>query len=232
MRNYRRYTRRHIKRFDLSITLWLIIINVVFFIFGFFLIIINQNYINLIALKPSNILQGKYFWTLITSMFMHAGIFHLLINMFVLFSLGSLTEKIIGRQRFLWFYIFSGLFAGLSFVILAGFFGNSQLGNALFGNPETFAVGASGAIFAIAGLFIVLLPKIRFSIIFFPFFSLPGYIMVPLVLSLTWLASIFGNLPIGNSAHLGGFLMGLIYGFYLRRKYKNKVKALERMFEY
>src|SRR3989344_6433555 len=123
-------------------------------------------------------------------MFMHAPggtimpllSFHLLINMFVLFSLGNLSEKIIGRKRYFWFYLLSGLVAGLMFVFFAYFFGQTDLGARVFGSPEDAAVGASGAIFAIAGLFMVLTPKLRFMIIFLPFFSLPAYIMIPLVL--------------------------------------------------
>lgn len=214
---------------NLSVVGWLILINIIFFIIGLFIFTLPEG-INYLALKPSNIFQGKFLWTLITHMFMHGGIFHLLINMFVLYSLGGLNEKIIGRKRFIWFYIISGLFAGILSVLLSGFYGNTQLGARIFGSPDTFMVGASGAIFAIAGLFVILLPKIRFVIIFLPFFSLPAYIMVPLVLLMTWLATIAGNFPIGNVAHLGGFLAGLIYGLYLKTKYRKKVMVLQKMF--
>ena len=213
---------------NLSIVGWFILITTISSLIGF--IIFATGGINYIALKPSNILRGKYLWTVLTHMFIHGGLFHLLINMFVLFSLGSLSEKIIGRKRFLWFYLISGIFAGLLSAILSGLYGNTELGARIFGSPDIFMVGASGAIFAIAGLFVMLLPKLRFMIIFLPFFSLPAYIMVPLVLLLTWLVTIAGNFPIGNVAHLGGFLVGIIYGSYLRTKYKKKVKMLQQFF--
>ena len=117
------------------------------------------------------------------------------------------------------------------FVVLAGLFGINELGAKIVGGINISAVGASGAIFAIAGLFVVILPKVKFSIIFLPFLSLPGYIMVPLVLFLTWIVSVGTGLPIGNSAHLGGFIAGLGYGFYLRKKYKRKVKVLQKYFK-
>ena len=126
----------------------------------------------------------------------------------LLYSLGGLCERIIGRKRFLWFYIISGIFAGLLFVFLAYFFGANDLGARIFGSPIAYAVGASGAIFAIAGLFVMLTPKLRFVLIFLPFFSLPAYIMVPAVLVITWLATAATGLPIGNTAHFGGFLIG------------------------
>ncbi len=219
------------RSFQFSATTWIIFINVFIFIAALLLqAVYGDKVLNYLALSPANILHGKYLWTLVTHMFMHASVLHLLVNMFVLYSLGSLSEKIIGRKRFVWFYLISGVFAGLLSVFLAGFYGYGFWAN-LFGTPELYMVGASGAIFAVAGLFVVLLPRMRFSIIFLPFFSLPGYIMIPLVLILTWLASLAASLPIGNVAHLGGFLAGLAYGYFLRVRYKKKVIALQRFFQ-
>jgi membrane associated rhomboid family serine protease len=214
----------------LSIVTWLIIINVIVSVIGFFIIASSQKYLNYIALKPSNILQGDFLWTLLTHMFIHGSPIHLFVNMFVLFSLGSLAERIIGRKRFLWLYLSSGLFAGVLSVLMSGLFGNSPIGARIFGPPDVFMVGASGAIFAIAGLYVTLLPKLKFMIIFLPFFSLPAYLMVPLALFIMWIASAVADLSIGNVAHFGGFLIGILYGFYLRVKYKRKVKKLERYF--
>ena len=173
-KNLRIYTKRNLKRNileiflqSLSITHWIVLINVIFFItVMIFVIIYGESAFKYVALKPSDIMQGNYLWTFITSMFMHGGIFHLFINMFVLLSLGNFCEKIIGRKRFLWFYLISGIVAGLLFVLLSGIFGATELGAKIFGSPLMPAVGASGAIFAIAGLFMVLIPKLKFSIIF------------------------------------------------------------------
>ena len=234
--NFKRYTKKRLRNklyfFDLlSITNYIILINVIFFILAAIIIFINQDYIKFIALQPSYIFQGKYLWTFLTSMFMHGGVFHLVVNMFVLFSLGSFCEKIIGRKRFFWFYIISGLVAGIAFVILSGFFGHTKVGEMIFGSPNIAGVGASGAIFAIAGLFMVLTPRLRFVVIFLPFFSLPAYIMIPLVLFATWLVSAGAGFPIGNTAHFGGFLAGVFYGLYLRKRYTKKVVMLNRMIE-
>jgi membrane associated rhomboid family serine protease len=220
---------------DMSITSWLIWINVLFFIIAILLGVLSspdcsETVCNYIAIQPANFFNSGYVWTLLTSMFMHGGLFHLFINMFVLFSLGGLSEKIIGRKRFLWFYILSGIFAGLVFVFMAYFLGNNGLGERIVSSPTTFAVGASGAIFAIAGLFVVLTPKLKFYIIFLPFFSLPAYIMIPLVLFLTWIVSSGTGLPVGNTAHFGGLIAGLLYGFYLKNKYKRKTKVISELF--
>lgn len=216
---------------NLSVTGWIIFLNVVFyFVFVILALSSPEKVFNYLALKADNIFAGRYLWTLLTHMFLHANIFHLLVNMFAFFSLGGLCEKIIGRKRFLWFYIISGVFAGLLSVVLAGLYGYG-VWEKIFGSPTIYMVGASGAIFGIAGLFVMLLPKLRFSIIFLPFFTLPAYVMVPVVLALTWIATIAANLPVGNVAHLGGFLAGLGYGYYLRVRYKKKVIMLGRYFK-
>jgi len=238
-RELRYYTRKRIKGkssfdwfFNLSVTGKLILINVAIFIIFFPIFLFREDIIQYIALRPDLFFSG-YVWTLLTSMFMHGSIFHILVNMFVLFSLGGLCEKIIGRKRFLWFYLLSGLIAGLIFVFLAFYLGSANPESPayrIFASPETFAVGASGAIFAIAGLFMILTPKLRFSILFFPFFSLPAYIMIPLVLFGTWIVSYYAQFGIGNTAHFGGFLAGVIYGLYLRQKYKRKTQMISKYF--
>ncbi len=199
---------------SLSATGWLILINIVFFIFIIFLSLFVKNIMSYVALKPSDFMQGKYLWALITSMFM----------------LGNLCEKIIGRKRFLAFYLISGIAAGLMFVLFAYFFGNTELGAKIFSSPDVAAVGASGAIFAIAGLFMILTPRLRFMIIFLPFFSLPAYLMIPIALFATWIVSSSVGIGIGNTAHLGGFLVGVFYGIYLRYKYKRKTRLIARYF--
>ena len=78
-----------------SLTLNIIIINVLVFI-GVIIssLVFGERVWDFVALKPSNVLSGKYLWTFLTSMFMHGGFFHLFVNMFVLFSLGGMMEKI------------------------------------------------------------------------------------------------------------------------------------------
>jgi membrane associated rhomboid family serine protease len=211
---------------------------------------------------------------------MHAGFFHLLVNMFSLFFVGSLIEKIIGRRRYFWFFIISGIFAGLFYSSFAYFFGGSIIGGRIFGSPDALAVGASGAIFGLAGLLAVLIPNKKvylisgplvaiilqavFNVIFpsssimgildiiitiyiffaifsmlsfnertrkiglpieMPFWLLPIVAIIPLVI-----IGLFVELPIGNFAHLGGLIIGLIYGLFLRKKYKNKTNFIRKHF--
>lgn len=206
---------------SLSVTSILILINIVTFIF--FLILLSSETLSFdfIAIKPSNILQGNYLWTFITSMFMHAGFFHLFVNMLSLLFIGSFIERILGRKRYFWFYLISGLFAGLFFVFSSYLFFPSDL--------DTFAVGASGAIFGIAGLMMILTPNIPLYVMFIPIPIKAKYAIPGLLIAL-WLISIAGNVPIGNTAHFGGLLTGLVYGVYLKNKYRKKTEYINRIF--
>lgn len=213
--------RRKKSFFDsLSLNTLFIIINVAAFIIFTILIQLNLLTIDAIAIKPSNIVQGKYLWTFITSMFMHAGFFHLFVNMLSLMFIGSLVEKIIGRKRYFWFYMLSGIFAGLFFVLLSLIF------VADFG---VYAVGASGALFGLIGLLMLLTPNLPVYVMFIPIPIKMKY-AAPGMLVLLWIISVAGNVSIGNTAHLGGLVAGLVYGLFLRTRYKNKTRYISRHF--
>ncbi|MFZ5955736.1 MAG: rhomboid family intramembrane serine protease [Nanoarchaeota archaeon] len=236
--------------------------------------------IYIFALQPALVLAGKNLWTIITSMFFHIEAWHVLANMISVFFLGTFIERLIGKKRFLWLYLLSGIFAGIFYALLAFFFGNSVIGARIFGDPLTYALGASGAIFGLLGLLAVLIPEGRVSLIagplialiigiilelkfsssvfvtifnlalilysFFiiyaifsfdsslrkyiipiemPFWLLPIVAIAPLII-----IGIIFPLPIGNTAHLGGLIVGLFYGFYLKSKYPRKTKMISRFF--
>jgi membrane associated rhomboid family serine protease len=215
----------------LSGTLILIIINVIIFFVAYPLSFVYENILQHVAIQPATILQGQYLWTIITSMFMHASIFHIFVNMLSLMFIGSFAERLIGKKRFIIFYLISGIIAGLFFVFLAliprDF--NSIITAFLQQDLNSMAVGASGAIFAIAGLLAVLTPKIKVYIMFIPI-PMPLWLGITIMLAGLWTISIIAGIPIGNTAHLGGLLVGLGYGFYLRKKHARKVKMLDRYF--
>lgn len=206
---------------NLSVTLNLILVNVVFFILVWVLLslgVISESFFNNnIVISLENIKHLRL-WTFFTSMFMHAGLFHLFANMLSLFFIGSLVEKILGAKRYVYFYLISGLFAGVLYIFFELLF-PSGLG----------AVGASGALFGLVGLLVLLTPDLSVYIMFIPIpvkmkYAGPGILVV------LWLISITGGIPIGNTAHLGGLMVGLIYGLYLRNRFPNKIKNLGRHF--
>jgi len=230
----RKYTRKNLNiwSFDkfihkYSVTTWLIILNVIFYFIFSIVLVFDSNLISWIALQPNNFLSGQV-WQLITSMFMHGSLTHLFVNMISLFFIGNFVEKLIGRKRIFWLYLASGIFAGLFFVFLSGFFGLSDLGAKIFGSPEVFAVGASGAIFGLGGLLAMLTPNLRVYVFFF----LPMRMWTAMIflLGVLWIASIGAGLPFGNTAHLGGLLIGLGYGLYLKKRYKRKTQAISKYF--
>jgi membrane associated rhomboid family serine protease len=143
-----------------SLVTWLILINLAVFIIELILLAVYPDSINYFALNAGNFLQGKYLWTLATHMFAHANFFHLFVNMFSLYFVGGFVEKIIGRKRFLWFYLASGIFAGIVSAVLAGYFGYGFWAK-VFGSSETYMLGASGALFGLVGVLAVLVPRAK-----------------------------------------------------------------------
>jgi len=202
----------------MNLTTKIVIINILcFIIFVFVDSVTKINFIqNYIAVSLENI-QNLRLWTFLSSMFMHGGIFHLFVNMLSLFFIGNLLEKILGKKRYLWFYLLSGIFAGGLFV-LAGLIEGSL--------P---AVGASGALFGLIGLLMILTPNLPVYMMFIPIPIKMKY-AAPGMLVLLWIISIVGKIGIGNFAHLGGFIVGIIYGLYLRKKFPNKIKHLGKYF--
>ncbi|MEM4358117.1 MAG: rhomboid family intramembrane serine protease [Candidatus Pacearchaeota archaeon] len=202
----------------ISITLILVLTNFLLFLVSMILLYINKSFADYLALKPANILQGKYLWTIILSMFIHAGFFHLFANMVSLIFLGSFLERIIGKKRFVFIYFISGIFASIAFILF------SLLIKSEF---NVYAVGASGAIFGIAAVIMILTPKLRVFIFPIPI-AMPIYIAILIALFGLWAISLAAGLPIGNTAHLGGFIAGLVYGLFLRLKYKRKVMLINK----
>ncbi len=141
-------------------------------------------------------------WRFITSMFLHADFFHLFWNMFALFTFGSYLEAKIGKEKYLLVYFVSGLVGNLLYLLLN------------FNSPIP-AVGASGAIFGVVGCLGILNPNLIVYV---------GYVPMPMFVAIIiWiLVSIFGLFSyssIAHEAHLGGLLVGLAYGKYIKSKY-------------
>jgi membrane associated rhomboid family serine protease len=183
---------------------------------------------HLLALQPFMILQGRYLWTILTSMFLHAGLGHLIANMISLIFIGGFVEKLIGKKRFLYIYFIGGFVASMFFVLFAGFLGTTELGARFFGSPMSLAVGASGAIFALGGLLAVLIPKMKVLVFFIV--PMPMWAAMIALTFVMWLFSASLSLPIGNTAHLGGLVLGVTYGVYLKIKYPRKTEMISKYF--
>ncbi len=134
-------------------------------------------------------------WTLVTSIFLHGSVLHLLSNIFALGLFGLILEKIIGTKRFLMFFFLTGIIA--SFV--ASFFYASSL-------------GASGAIFGVLGILGALRPKM---VVWAYGVPMPMFVAVAFWFLLD-VAGVFYPSGIGNIAHIAGLFSGIAIGLYTR----------------
>jgi len=147
--------------------------------------------------------------TLLTSMFMHGGWMHLLGNMLFLWIFGDNLEHVMGRMRYLIFYLVTGLAASLAHVIATFSFGD---------NPYIPSLGASGAISGVLGGYLVLFPKRQVKVIMLRMLtSVPAIVAIGLwfVLQLVQAFGVIGAGPqsgggVAFMAHVGGFVAGLI----------------------
>ncbi|MGK0209218.1 MAG: rhomboid protease GluP [Patescibacteria group bacterium] len=153
-----------------STTAKLILANTIAFIA--FIILGNETILSHLALQPSGIIRGEKLYTLFTSMFMHIQSWHFFGNMFTLYFIGNFVEKIVGKRRFLFVYIFSGLFAGIFWSLTSGLLSTTPLLTSIFGNPDIWGIGASGAIFGLVGILAVLTPKAKVYIIAGPLLAI------------------------------------------------------------
>jgi len=189
-------------------TILLIAVNVAVFIYQLTLSPSEaQTFILTYGAVPKQIIQGRGLYTIITSMFVHGGILHLLGNMLYLWIFADNIEGICGYVRFLIFYFICGIAAFAGHFIL---------------DPVSTIpmVGASGAISGILGAYALRFPRARVHILFplFPFIWLWRIIRVPAVFALGFwfLIQIFNAVMSSRGsgvawfAHIGGFIAGLI----------------------
>jgi membrane associated rhomboid family serine protease len=145
--------------------------------------------------------------TLLTSMFMHGGLMHLLGNMLYLHIFGDNIENLMGHLRYLIFYLTCGVLASLAHV-----FASAALGADLL----VPSLGASGAISGVLGGYFLLFPKRRVRVLIFRFISeVPALVAIgvwfafQLISSLGMFSGGSGG-GVAYGAHIGGFIAGLI----------------------
>jgi membrane associated rhomboid family serine protease len=170
-------------------------------------------------LVSSTHLSHGIIWTLLTSAFSHIELWHIAVNMFVLWSFGSLLERMWGTKTFVVFYLVAAVVASASHCFVS---------TIVVGDPSIPALGASGAVSGLLLAFALLFPEHR--ILVFGIVPMPA-----LVAALAFVAidvwglvaqSRGGGLPIGHGAHLGGALCGLLFwASYLRTRFQRRPAA-------
>ena len=155
---------------------------------------------------------GEY-WRLVTPLFLHIGLLHLMFNMYALLVLGSVVEQIYGSTRFLYLYLISGI--------------GGAVGSALF--STAVSAGASGAIFGVAGVALIVGYRYR-NRIASNFKSIVGRGIVPFVLFNLAYGAL--NRGIDNYAHLGGLITGAVLAFVVPPMHADSLVGGRRMFSF
>jgi len=186
------YSYRSYRRFSLT-PIWVLIgLNLLLFIATW----VVPELILFLGLVPIGVLARP--WTMVTNLFLHSGIGHILANMITLYFFGRYLCLLVGDKKFLIVYFIGGILGNIVYVLLAP--------------PLTIAVGASGAIFALGGTLAVMTPRLKI-------FVFPIPIPLPLwaaVIGGFFIISLFPN--VAWQAHLGGLVFGLIMGYFFRRR--------------
>lgn len=170
---------------------------------------------------------GHVWFTLITSMFMHGGLAHLGGNMLYLWVFGDNIENRLGHLRYLFFYLITGIIASLTHVLTTQFLGHNLLIPSL---------GASGAISGILGGYLLLFPTRRVHVfLVFTIIAVPAIVALGLWIVLQILngTNALGGDEAGGvaySAHIGGFVAGLVLIKFFDREPKVAVKPQRRFF--
>jgi membrane associated rhomboid family serine protease len=163
---------------------------------AFLIQIMSPAFTDAFALISAEVLYRP--WTLITTIFLHADVSHLLYNMFALVLFGMILENIIGQKRFLAIYFVSGFLASVGSLFL-----------------YNGAVGASGAIFGVLGTLALLRPRLQVWVYFIP--------MPMIVAAIVWatgdIIGLFVPGRTANLAHLIGLGLGLGNGWYLKKQF-------------
>lgn len=164
---------------------------------------------------PDELMRGEDWFTVMTSMFMHGGWMHLIGNMLFLWVFADNIEAVIGRFKFVLFYIGGGIAAAAI--------------HTFFNQGSTIpAVGASGAISAVLGAYLVMFPGSKIKIFVAYFFR--SFHMSALIFLGLWIGQqlLQGFMSLGPEtahtggvawwAHIGGFMFGVLFGFLFRKR--------------
>jgi membrane associated rhomboid family serine protease len=210
---------------------WLLISNTAIFVLYF---LAGQTEIGqifgLFALSPIAVVRHFAVWQLVTYMFLHGGIGHILFNMLALWMFGMDLERDWGTKQFLKYYFLCGIGAGICDVAV----------NLAMGHPNTRTIGSSGAIYGLLMAFGVLYPD---RIILMSFlFPIKAKYFVMIIGAIAFLNSVgSAGSGVSNVAHLGGMLFGYMYlrgrflrldaGKLLRRYQEWKLQRAKRKFQ-
>jgi membrane associated rhomboid family serine protease len=160
---------------------------------------------DIFGLVTPDVISKLMIWQVFTYMFLHStqGIFHILLNMFILWMFGTRLESNMGTKEFLKYYFLAGIAAGI-----ANIFWN-------WGPVPSITIGASGAVYGLLAAFALFYPDEPIYLYFlFPIRS--KYFV--LIIAIIEFLSAYGHDGIAHIAHFGGMVAGF---FYIRYQYRH-----------
>jgi membrane associated rhomboid family serine protease len=190
-----------------SATTWLLIANVAAFLLECLLYgsyppsLGHSSILDYLALSPAGIRHG-FVWQLVTFQFMHSGLWHLGVNCWVIYMFGLALEDVLGRQRFLALYFFSGVVGGVVQTVL-GFL-------APHGQFAASVIGASAGALGLLAAYATLNPELPLVLIFPPM-SIRAKYLLWFFVGLAAFGMVFPVDNLANAAHLGGIVGGVLF---------------------
>jgi membrane associated rhomboid family serine protease len=176
-----------------------------------------QQFFNQFGVVPVKILAGENLVSLVTSMFLHGGWMHIIGNMLFLLVFGDNVEAVMGKVRYLFFYLGGGLAASAAHILFNM-------------NSTVPSLGASGAIAAVLGAYVVMFPKARVRILIFLLYFVRITRVTAVLFVGVWFLTqfLYGIASLGAEsaqtagvaywAHIGGFVVGLVAGVVFRQR--------------
>ena len=210
-----------------TITITIILINFIIFILMYvdpsLLVKGAKTYFDVqraLAMVPLDIVMGRRLWTIFTAMFLHANLIHILGNMIFLFFFGAPVESVMGKKRYLLFYLLCGVLAAFFHIFSIAITPQETLAGSYAGiNPWIVpTLGASGAISGVMGAYLVFYPKSKITMVypiwFIPLiFTLPAWAYIIMWFLFQLIMGVYVLIGFASSvafwAHIGGFLSGI-----------------------
>ncbi len=170
----------------------LVIINIIVFIFQ--IILFRTGFQHFFALTPKDVVTRGFIWQIVTYMFLHGNMFHILFNMLFIWMFGSTLEQVWGSKRFLQYYFVCGI-GGAVFSFIFSY--------------NTPVIGASAAGYGILLAYGVLFPYNQIYV--WGIIPVRARTLVIILGVIAFISGIQGGGNIAHFAHLGGMAAGLIY---------------------
>nr|MBN1228154.1 rhomboid family intramembrane serine protease [Anaerolineae bacterium] len=181
-------------------------------------------FVNRWSVVPADITAGRDWLTLLTAMFMHAGWMHIIGNMVFFWAFGPEIEDVMGPLRYAAFYLLGGLVASAAQIIIQPY---STVPN----------LGASGAIAAVMGAFLITYPRDRIrTVLLFGWFVRVAFVPAIVLVGLWFLTQLFSELGavaqvqsggVAYMAHIGGFAFGALTARLFESRERRAEQGLE-----